>query len=35
MIVVEPARDMQDVYTFLQRMNKDVLGKDMVHAKAG
>jgi transcription-repair coupling factor (superfamily II helicase) len=35
MIVVEPARDMQDVYTFLQRMHKDVLGKDMVHAKAG
>jgi transcription-repair coupling factor (superfamily II helicase) len=35
MIVVEPARDMQDVYTFLQRMHKDVFGKDFIHAKAG
>jgi transcription-repair coupling factor (superfamily II helicase) len=35
MIVVEPARDMQDVYSFLQRMHQDVLGKDMVPVKAG
>jgi transcription-repair coupling factor (superfamily II helicase) len=25
MIVVEPARDMQDVYTFLQRMHREVI----------
>jgi transcription-repair coupling factor (superfamily II helicase) len=27
MIVVEPTKDMQDVFTFLRRMHDDVVGK--------
>jgi transcription-repair coupling factor (superfamily II helicase) len=34
MIVVEPARDMQDVYTFLKRMHDDVVGKKLAQKLA-
>jgi len=34
MIVVEPVKDMQDVYTFLKRMHDDVVGKKLAQKLA-